>query len=69
MIPETLDPVEILNKLNALGIKDAKIGIHAGLPVSYIESLRYRRIRKLTYERAAKLLNLVELVELRKLAG
>jgi hypothetical protein len=60
MIPESIDPLAVLDQINATGIKDAKIGIWCGFPDSYVWQIRNRRIKRISYERGAKLLNLLE---------
>jgi len=60
MIPESIDPLAVLDQINATGIKDAKIGVWCGFPDSYVWQIRNRRIKRISYERGAKLLNLLE---------
>ena len=60
MIPEQIDPIEVLDKINATGIKDSKIHLYCGLREGYIGQVRAGRIKGLRYEVGAKLLNLLE---------
>ena len=60
MIPEKIDPIDLLDRINAAGIMDSKIHLYCGLREGYISQVRRGVIKGLRYEVGAKLLNLLE---------
>lgn len=57
LIPEEINPCEILAALNAAGWKDYKIEIALDLSVGYIAALKSAKVKNPRYNLAAKLYN------------
>lgn len=57
-IPAKLDVLQILEDLNASGIRDYKIEMICGCGEGYVSHLKAGRILSLRYETAARLFNL-----------
>lgn len=60
MIPETIDPVAMLDALSAWGWKDVEIELSCGFSKGYISHIRSGRIKTLYYPTAARLINFHE---------
>lgn len=60
MIPETIDPLAMLDALNEWGWRDYQIEEECGFSTGYVAHVRSGRIKTLLYPTAARLLNFHE---------
>lgn len=60
MIPEEINVLSVLSELHTLGWKDYKIEMACGYTRGYVAQMRCGNVEMPAYEKAAKLLNLLE---------
>lgn len=57
MIPANIDHRQILQELNAWGLRDYKIEAICGFSVGYVAQLKSGNVKQMSYQRAARLYN------------
>lgn len=56
-IPANIDHVAIVQDLNAMGLRDAKIELVCGFSQGYVAAIKSGRVSQMIYQRAARLYN------------